>query len=94
MALEGGVRRAALSGSVPQIAEFISGNTSPPQMRAVFNGVPTQNPLLSIVIKFLSDDLTFFIRLAFLLLTVDGNRVEFARGHIGSPDHVVAPNHP
>lgn len=100
MALKFCVPLAPLYAEVPQIAEFAPGRNSRPRIAEVLTGI-ARRTAASLEVWFMvfrtigniSDDSSFFIRFAFLLLAVDGGRGCFAVRNTRAPDYAGAPNY-
>ena len=81
---------------VPKIVEFLPWNTFIPHIAEVLTGIARQTAPLFVVenaIGLISDDLSVFMRFAFLSLAIDGDSAGLVSRSTGTPDHVAAPNH-
>jgi hypothetical protein len=101
MALKSCLWTAPPLAAVPQIAEFVLETTLRPQIKAVHTGIARLIEALfmpEVTIEFISDErwffmsfaFPFFMRIAFLLITVDNDG---AVRNAGAPDHAGAPNY-
>jgi len=94
MALRSCLRLAPPIPKVPQIAESTPGSVFRPR-RAVHAGITKRTAacsMLELTIEFISDDCSFFMSFAFLIVQIVDNSAGFVHWYAGTPNHAGAPD--